>query len=403
MSTDDGYGERPQSMAQTAVRGFGVVALLALFAAAPVWHLLWHGVLGRERPVYETRSRVAAPEATSARLLEGSWMIDEERYLREASPVTWWLRGSFNEALYRVGVPQSKQVHFGKDGWFFEAGSVAPNVASFERAAPRRRAFFRQVDELVRAAGAELFVVVEPDKARVYPELAFADGVLSPAKAPIYGQLLAELGDAGIATVDMAAVMAAARAAAPDEELFFRRDTHWRAPGALASGRALAAAIEQRCGAVLGPRVGIELGNLTSVRMIGDLTANYGIATIERDDPTIGRRTVPMSLLAEDLAEVRDYYGVNRREGGVVAPMDGKDPAAPVLLIGTSFAEENGLNALSLMLGRPVRGVIVRGASGFSPLRAALAELKQGTRAKVVVWEMVERGFFTAEWFDPKL
>ncbi len=392
-----------QTPAQWAVRWFGVVAVLGVLAFVPLWHLVWHVALGRERPIYETRSQIAAPPATVAALRDGSWMIREERYLREASPLTWWLRGSLNESLYRLGVPQSRQVHFGKDEWFFDAGAVAPDVAAFDRAAPNRQRFLREVRDLVRAAGAELFVVVEPDKARVYPDKAYADGVLPAAKAPIYGRILAELADAGIATVDVAAAMAAARAAAPDEELYFRRDTHWRPAGALAAGRAVAAALEQRFGERLGPRLAIELGNQTSVRAIGDLTANCGLATVECDDPVIGRRTVAMSLLSEQLAEVRDYYGIVRRDGGAAVALDGKDPAAPVLLLGTSFAEENGLRAISLLLGRPVRGVLVRGVAGLAPLREALAELRHGTRAKVVVWEMVERGFFAPEWRDPRL
>jgi hypothetical protein len=146
----------------------------------------------------------------------------------------------------------------------------------------------------------------------------------------------------------------------------------------------------------------MELSGVTSVRAIGDLPANMGIATLELPDAIVERRTVAMSLLADHLAEVRDYYGVNVRTAGGSVAMDGKDPNASVLLIGTSFSEENGMSALSLFLGRHVRSCIVRGAAGMKPLRKALDELRTGTRAKVVVWEMVERGFFEDVWLNPR-
>jgi hypothetical protein len=39
----------------------------------------------------------------------------------------------------------------------------------------------------------------------------------------------------------------------------------------------------------------------------------------------------------------------------------------------------------------------------MKPLRQALDELRAGTAAKVVVWELVERGLFDPVWRAPKL
>ena len=165
----------------------------------------------------------------------------------------------------------------------------------------------------------------------------------------------------------------------------------------------MALAVEARFGSKLAPRVPMELGPLTEMRLLGDLSANLGLPTIEVPDVQMERRTVPLSLLSERLAEVRGYYSVNLRTAAGAGRMDGNDLNAEVLVSGTSFSEENGRNARSLFLGRPVRSVIVRGAAGMKPLRAALNELQKGTRAKVVVWEMVERGQFEDVWLAPKL
>ena len=397
-----------QTPGQWAVRWLAVASVALACAFVPLAHFVWHGALGHEHPPIRTRSQVQAPPATAADVVSGEWMLAKERELREASPLTWWLRGHWNELRYRCGVPQSSQVHFGKDDWLFIATSVSPNNRGWERATEARRRFLAEGRDLVRAAGAELCLVVVPDKARVYPDRCWPDdGVVPPRKAPNYARILAELESLGIPTVDLAAPLLAHRAApapgVPPGELYFARDTHWRPPAALLAGYTVAAELERRFGDRLGPRREMAITGPESVRAVGDLTMQLGLLTAVLPDDVIGQRPVALSLLSDALAEQRDYYGVSMRTPEGLVGMYGDDPDAPVLLIGTSFSEENGLDALSFALGRPVRGQIVRGAQGMLPLRGALAELRAGTRAKVVVWELVERGMFEGDWLDPRL
>jgi hypothetical protein len=405
--------EGPQTGGQWAVRWHGLVLFALLTLSVPICHLLWHQVLGQDGPWLRTRSQMAPPLATMATVLDGTWMTQKEKQLREDTPVTWWLRSTWNEWRYRLGVPTSAQVHFGKDEWLFIQDSIAPNRAAFEQAQPARRRFLAEVRDLVRNAGAELFVVVYPDKARVYPELCFGDGVLPPSKRDNYAAILADLAATDIPTVDLAAVLAAERAAHPDVELYYRRDTHWRPQGALAATRAIAAAIEARFGDRLGPRAATRLTGPTAVRLVGDLVANMGIGSVEVSsgvttgdpilDATLQWRSTPMSFLCERLCEEREYYGLEIDRGGVFVAMDGNDQEAPVLHLGASFAHENGYTGIAAFLGRQVRKHIRFGAVGIDPLRIALPELRAGTKAKVVIWDVVERGFFAAEWSAPRL
>ncbi|MBZ0150393.1 MAG: hypothetical protein K8J09_02590 [Planctomycetes bacterium] len=392
-----------QTPGQWAVRWFGIVFVALLLGSVPVFHLVWHVALGHEDPPLRTRSQVTMPAATTTNVLDGTWMKDAERSLREASPVVWWLRAWWNELRYRASVPECAQVHFGQREWFFLQQTVTPDTARFVANAETRRRTFAAVRDLVHAAGAELFVQIIPDKVRVYPELAFADGVLPAAVADNYRRVLDELRAEGIHTVDFAAVMAGARAADATSELYYRRDTHWRPAGALAYGAAAAAAIEQHFGSRLSARQPMELGEALEVRALGDLVANQGLASVElpRDDGN-GFRTTAMSLLTDHLGELRQYYGVKQRTAAGTVPMTGADPDAEILVIGTSFAEENGSNALALCLGRPVRTVIERGAAGILSLQKAKVELQRGTKAKVVVWEIIERGLFDPPWYPPR-
>lgn len=392
-----------QTPAQWAVRWFGLAAAALLLGLVPLLHLCWHGALGQQEPLLRTRSQLPSPPLTVAAALDGSWMLAKERQLREDSPVVWRLRSAWNELRYRLGAPQSAQVHFGKDEWFYIRESVLPDRAAYDAAAPARQAFLAAVRDLVRAAGAELFVCIVPDKARVHPEPCYEGGVLPAAKAGNYAAILAELEALGIATVDLAAAMAAERARDPAAELYYRRDTHWRPAGALAAGRAIAAALEARYGDRLGPRSPMQLRGPASVRLSGDLVANLGIATLELPDPVVGRRSAPMSLLADRLCEVREYWDVERQTAGGWAKVDGTDPDAAVWVLGTSFAEENGADAIALFLGRSLRTTIAYGAVGLEPLRRAVPELRAGTKAKVVVWEIVERGIFDPVWREQRL
>lgn len=401
MTTVGPVGTAPAATsAQLAVRWHVVVVATLLLASVPVVHLVWHVVLGHEAPPIRTRGQVDAPAPTAANVLDGSWTTAKELELREASPIVWWLRSGWNEALYRAGLPRSAHVHFGRDEWFFLQSTVAPDRAAFQRRREVRRRFFTAVRDRVRAAGAELFVSLVPDKARVYPELAFAGGALPEAVQPAYGEVLAELDALGIATVDIAAAMAATRAAAPAQELYYRRDTHWRPEGALVAAQAAAAVIDAGpLGARLSPRVQVELFGKETVRLIGDLAAMCGLGTIESE----AGHALPMSLLTERLAEDRSYYGIVVREQGRPLPLYGDKPDAEIVVAGTSFSQDGWL-ALALALGRPVRHVFERGAGGTGPIRTVLRQLDDPdvARPRLVIWEIVERGLFEPEWRDPR-
>jgi hypothetical protein len=390
--------EPRDSLPQSALRGFVVGAMALLMLSVPIFHLAWHGVLGRSEPLLHTRSQVATPPLTLAGLRDGSWMIAKARQLREDSPIAWWLGAVWNELRYRIGAPVARLVHFGRDDWFFVHDEITHDRAGFARASAARQAFLAQVKAEIAAVGAELVIALVPDKATVYPEQCHADG--RPSERPDYAALRDEFGQLGIPVVDVLAAMVAQRAVQPGTELYYRRDTHWRPMGALTAGRATAQLLEARFGDRLGPRVGIEIGGATSMRLVGDMPAHMGIGCILLGDT--GREPIPtpMSLLAWDLAESREYYGINLRTPAGPAPVDDSD--AKVLLAGTSFAEENGRNAIAVALGRPVRARLARGASALAPLRLVLDDLAAGARPVVVVWEIVERGMFSPEWWEPK-
>lgn len=397
----------PQSPGQWAVRWFAVILFGVLCASVPLVHVLWHGVLGHDEPAIMTRSQTPADAPGLENVMSGDWMQQKERELQEASPVVWSLRGHWNELRYRLGIPQSDRVNFGRDEWFFLKVAVAPNVRAFERAKARRLAAFEHVRDEVRKAGAELVVSLVPDKVRIYSDRLYGDRGLPKRKAGNYDVIKDEIESLGIAFVDLATPLLAARQAItsddPREQLYFARDSHWLPTGALAAATALATSIETRFGRSLQPRQKMQLTGPNRVRVAGDLTSMLGMLSHVRTDPVIGERNVTMSLLTDRLAEVREFYGVNLIDGGNAVPFYGDREDAEIYLAGTSFAKANGWVATTIALGRPVHAVNTLGANGLESMREVLALLRSGRKPKVVIWEIVERGLFEAQWRDPKL
>ncbi|MCA8977239.1 MAG: hypothetical protein KDC98_21130, partial [Planctomycetes bacterium] len=377
-----------------------VVLAAVLLFSVPVVHLGWHVVLGHDTPILMTKSQVSRPESTLDAVMSGRWMTEVETWLREASPVVWQLRGSWNELMFRCGIVQNPKVALGKDRWLFLAQTLRDQRRAFEREAAGRRRFFAAVRDAVRAAGAELVISLVPDKARIYPEFAFADGVIDAGKEPVYELALAELRELGIPVADVAAAMRMARAAMPDEPLYFARDTHWRPRGALSGGQATAALIESLpIASRLVARRPAELGTRSTVSSLGDLVGILGLLTCEVPSFEDRTRTHALSLLSIELAEEREFYTALLSDvGGVKIDPLVDDPATDVVLLGTSFSETNGAGALALALGRPVRAIINHGASGVASLREFQDELRQGTEARLVVWEIIERGLFEVQW-----
>jgi len=297
-------------------------------------------------------------------------------------------------------------VAVGRDGWMFVPQSLHPDEELLRRSAERRAQFLARLRARADQLGVRLLVAVCPDKERLYPEYIYADGRLPPAKERLYPRILAELRQAGIEAVDLWQPLADLRKAA-NEEIYYRRDTHWRPIAALAAARAIAAAVEHSAGPLLGPRWPVELQRPLATRVLPDIASMAGFLSFE--DPmgsppgstgTSSRSSRAASLLTERLQENREYYALAvRAPDGTLLPAEQVAQQATVLLAGTSFSLENGATALQYALERPVRVVAHLGADGTNALGDALHLLATGEcKAKVLIWEFVERGYLEPAW-----
>lgn len=391
---------QPMTPLQAALRVHAIALFALLLGSVPLLHLWRHLLLGKATPWVPVRSQTEWPSASVDAVLDGQWMPAVERHLREASPVVWWLRGNWNEMMLRLDQPVGDRVHVGRDGWLFLRSDANPSAAFLEAGAAARKARFAAVRDRLQALGCELVVSIVPDKSGVYADLR-RDGGRQLQKQALYGRLLEELRSLQIPVVDVKSAMAAMRAAEPERELYFRGDSHWQPYGALAAGQAAAMLIEAGpLAARLSPRVAVQLGARTTFHALGDLVAMLGICTADLPWEDGRRVTVGMSLQAHAFRELRSYYSVAPADPALAPQFDGSWPAAEVVLVGTSFAKENGLPALMLALGRPVRMEQENGAAGIVPMNRLLEQLAQpgAVVPKLVVWEVVERGLFESGW-----
>ena len=396
-----------QSNAQWAVRWHGVVLFALLIASVPVLHLAWHVLAGMDEPMVPTRNQRPRPPLTQTRTRAGQWQwtLDLERWLQEASPVVWWLRGTYNEMRYRCGIFASDSVTCGREGWLFMSQSLYPDARRLAGSAADRARFLAKLRRRTDQLGVQLLVVVCPDKERIYPDLIYGDGHMPPEKERLYPAILRDLAAAGIASVDLWQPIAGLRQGSA-EELYYRRDSHWRPACALFAGQVVAAALEQGAAApLLGPKSTVELQAPLRARVLPDIAALAGFCAFEKDlGPGVGMGSMPASKLTADLTEVKEYYSLAVRTPTGSRPIKELAGDSAILLAGTSFSAEAGADALQFALQRPVRQVVRAGAAGTNSLAQALHELATGaSHAKVLVWEFVERGYLEDAWVRPDL
>jgi hypothetical protein len=392
------------------VRWHGVVVFLLLIGSVPLVHLAWHWIAGMDEPIVLTRNQKPRPPFSWSRTRPGQWQwaLDLEQHLQEASPIVWWLRGNYNELRYVLGLYASDSVAVGRDGWMFVPQSLHPDEDLLRRSAEKRAQFLARLRARADQLGVRLVVAVCPDKERLYPEYAYADGRLPPAKERLYPQILAELRQAGIEAVDLWQALADLRKTT-NEEIYYRRDTHWRPIAALAAARVVAAAVENSAGPLLGPRQAVELQRPLATRALSDIASMAGFLAFEEPMPVIAgaqgsitRSSRAASVLTQRLQEDREYYALAvRGPDGTLVPTEQFALQATVLLAGTSFSLENGATALQYALARPVRSVVRLGAAGTNALGEAVHLLATGEcKAKVLVWEFVERGYLEPAWLQ---
>ena len=400
-----------------------VILFLGLLVAVPAsqtWLELRRGERIQFTDVFRTRPTAKDLRQYEATLEGKSWVQQQARSLAQ-------------EWLFEVARDTGSKAVLGCDQWLFyrpdvryliepdrpergfvDSKWVTPVSGTRREAVVRAIAQFR--DQL-KERDLELLVVPVPGKPSVYPEHVTrrAGAAGASMKSPTV-ELIAQLNERGIATVDLFAVFQAQRRRGLDTngpgQLYLARDTHWTPAGA----RLAAQAVARRLGELRWVAPGKAEFALQTVRVKrrGDILDMTQI-------PGMGRAFAPEEVVCEQVRDpvlgpmvptASDRPGTYRYPG----------QTASVLVLGDSFsriyqyAEPRSLGELAEPSGerKELTKRLLPGSAGFiahlarelkAPVDAIVSDGGASTdvrrklstnpeileRKKVVIWEFIER------------
>jgi hypothetical protein len=314
-------------------------------------------------------------------------------------PITGWLKGG-NEDAY-----------VGRDGWLFyrkdidsltSRGFLEPDILARRAAGGSELVAPPQPDPIkaivdfrdqLAGRGIALVVVPVPVKPSVYPERFSAryEGRTSVVQNPSFAAFLARLEQERVNCLDLAPLLAEAKAAAADRPLYLATDTHWTPAGMELAAAALARLA--RATVPLPPATDRFRAVTTEVTALGDVA---GMLKLPPEPRIFAAETVT-------LRQVQD--------GAAVIRPDGK---AEVLFLGDSFANIYSLGPmgwgdgaglvehLALALGLPLDAITRNDAGSFATRKMLAEELERGSDRlagkKLVIWEFAARELAWGDW-----
>ncbi|HZK89338.1 MAG TPA: hypothetical protein VFC56_04245 [Stellaceae bacterium] len=316
------------------------------------------------------RADLPAAKVSWSGLAGGETTAAIAHFLQHANPLEDPLVTVDRVSSYLATGDLGARVRRGCGNWLFLADELVLHPDRAANAAGHLR-MIEQVSAFLKSRNIGLAVVPVPDKSRI--EAADLCGLDRPAAiATRLSDFAAQLGQAGIDTVDLSRPMTAAGG-----EAYYRTDTHWNERGAKAAAAAVAAALRQ---AGLAPTQKAEFRVSTEPQRerVGDLIRLAGLDH------------VPYPLRPRGDEEAATV--IEQSAAGNVGLLD-ETPAPELAVIGTSFSRRaNFVPFLSLALTAPVDN---RAEDGGGVANAAIAyfakpEFKKSP-PRAIVWEVPER------------
>jgi hypothetical protein len=344
----------------------------------------------------QTTSSVPPPavdweQFTSSKLAKG-W----ERYAKELSPVTYFLRGAYNEARFEAGILSAPRVVMGTDGWMFLKETVSGPEAAIQHVRSLRRADLTALQHVATALAMHLLVVVAPDKSSIYPE-HLLPGQMDESRRGLYRETQSALADAGIAAIDVLALFLAHKQQHPEQLLYYERDSHWRGLACDIVAGAVAKDLHARgLDQKLGPAVRYESKAVQSYA-VPDLVRFLGMrSAVPEGEPSPWSTVLRLQCKKDQLSTVVVLPSGARQQ------IAQEHPEASIAFCGTSYSTGYLQSRLPAELGVAVdtRGLLGGGGT-FGGMRKLIAAVASGQlRPKVLVWEFVERDYLWG-WVVP--
>jgi hypothetical protein len=349
------------------VPSYLIIVGFCLFTFAPI-ALFTAGSRGES---IQNRSSAQRPEIDGlVDIFDTDVMAAFDAYLDDALPQREQLVKLDARIDQRLGDSPSLEVVLGSDGWLFSADTVEQKCVEGDAL----EAFVDEAERasrLVAATGRRLVLALGPDKASVYTGKA-------PDSAVCSLQTAAAVSRATIAA-DVVAPWDELRAAAEDEQIYYRLDTHWNPAGAAIFGRELVEMIET------GTWVPRSIQVTGTEPHTGDLTNMIG-------DPADEDAEVLVTVLdgvQTDVSAVR-FEAVDGSEWGLTrGRRHVSGPNAPVQARTVLMHDSFGWDVIPVVVPYLSDVITMRHSDPAGlPIEQALSD------AQVLVWLSAQRQFY---------
>jgi alginate O-acetyltransferase complex protein AlgJ len=266
---------------------------------------------------------------------------------------------------------QSPSVIRGRDGWLFFAWDD-PARADLSRL-PRVTGIVRDAAAELERAGIRCAALVIPSKFRIYRDKLPPGAVIAPEAERRYAAALQALRGGVASAPDVSAALLERRRASPEQEVFFRGDTHWTPTGAAVAAHLLGRDIAGQ----LPParHAGVRLGPVVT-------------------ETRVRRDLVELLPAGERPSHPPEAFTVRRpvEASGRNALLD--SVPSDVAVIGNSYMHPdfNFINEFSASLNRPV--ALHWRVQHYGPFRTLLEYLEgpvfRAERPRYLVWTFLE-------------
>jgi hypothetical protein len=362
-----------------------IASLLAVVAGIPLWQATHE---------LRTRGRVHLVSLFT-RMPSKANLHGWDRQARDNSVVGSWVRPRLLQLQYDLFSDAGPKAVVGRDGWLFYRPDVEYNafpgtrsprfyLGSFDTTIAGQRlnlrdplVAIRDLHHQLAARGIVLVVIPVPGKPTVYPEM-LAGGDVDIEASPTLA-LLDSLRASGIAAIDIVRPLREAKSASKPD-LYLRRDTHWSPSGVDVAARAIA----------------------TRLLEIPEVAARRDTSRYRARDTVVERWGDIAEMSA--LPRRRDIWKTESVTARRVEDSSGRayadSDSAAIVWLGDSYSRIYQTDApgaagviaqVARLTGQPLSTIVNDGGASTVVRRTLARKPHLLERAKVVVWEFVER------------
>ena len=151
----------------------------------------------------------------------------------------------YNEWIYQATGRLPGLVE-GKDHWLFLCSNVTEiNSPDRDSLVGNNLRFIGEVERRMQARGIQLFVVLTPDRSRVYPQRVYGADPAPPQRASFLPLIAERLTSAGIQVVNLTSIFQSE--VSEGRDTFFQEDHHWNHHGSEVAANEVASRVKERC------------------------------------------------------------------------------------------------------------------------------------------------------------